>query len=145
MRELITRFKVGTWSIVLFVYLILGIFLIVPIGFIFLKCFYINGEVTFSFLPLLLQNQTIVDSMWNSLKISVVTTIATTLLCLPLCLIVLRNEFSFKSLFQGLLLVPMIMPPFVGAIGIKNFFAAYGSVTLLLMKFGLITAPIDWL
>jgi iron(III) transport system permease protein len=41
----------------------------------------------------------------------------------------------------------MIMPPFVGAIGLKQLLAKYGSVNLFLMKLGLFPPgdPIDWL
>jgi len=54
-------------------------------------------------------------------------------------------RFKGKSIFQGLLLVPLIMPPFVGAIGIKQIFARFGSLNLLLMKCGILEQPIDWL
>lgn len=145
MRELITRYQIGSWSLAIFVYVLLGLFLILPVGYIFFKCFYINGEFTLSFVPLMLQNETIRISIWNSVKLSVVTTIVTTLISIPLCLIILRYEFPFKSLFQGLILVPMVMPPFVGVIGIQKFFAQYGSVNLVLMNLGWITEPIDWL
>ena len=50
-------------------------------------------------------------------------------------------------MLSGLLLVPMIMPPFVGAIGMRQFFARYGSVNLLLARLhlGNLAVPIDWL
>jgi len=43
--------------------------------------------------------------------------------------------------------VPMIMPPFVGAIGLRQLLARFGSVNLLLTKLGVIAPdqPIDWL
>jgi iron(III) transport system permease protein len=46
---------------------------------------------------------------------------------------------------QGILLVPLVMPPFVGAIGMKHLFARYGSINLFLMQTGIIGNPIDWL
>jgi iron(III) transport system permease protein len=55
-----------------------------------------------------------------------------------------RYDFPFKRLFQAILLVPLVMPPFVGAIGMKQLFARYGSFNLLLMQFNLIKQPIDW-
>jgi hypothetical protein len=58
-----------------------------------------------------------------------------------------RYTFRGQTLLNGLLLVPMIMPPFVGAIGLTQLLARYGSVNLLLMKMGLMdpAAPLDWL
>jgi iron(III) transport system permease protein len=46
-----------------------------------------------------------------------------------------------------LLLVPMIMPPFVGAIGLGQLLARFGSVNLFLMDLGILSPdkPIDWL
>jgi iron(III) transport system permease protein len=48
---------------------------------------------------------------------------------------------------SGLLLVPMIMPPFVGAIGLKQLLARFGSLNLALMHLGLLPPdrPVDWL
>ena len=45
------------------------------------------------------------------------------------------------------LLAPLILPPFVGALGIKHIFARFGALNLLLAKLGVISLahPIDWL
>ncbi|SVE26016.1 uncharacterized protein METZ01_LOCUS478870, partial [marine metagenome] len=45
---------------------------------------------------------------------------------------------------QGMILVPMVLPPFVGAIGMKQMFARFGSVNLLLMRMEIIDQPIDF-
>src|SRR5205085_752997 len=47
----------------------------------------------------------------------------------------------------GLLLVPLILPPFVGGIGLERFFQRFGTLNLLLIKIGLVdpARPIDWL
>jgi iron(III) transport system permease protein len=55
-----------------------------------------------------------------------------------------RYDFPGKQFLQGILLVPLVMPPFVGAIGMKKLFATYGSVNLLLLGLGLIQDPINW-
>src|SRR5438034_2139879 len=58
-----------------------------------------------------------------------------------------RFDFLGKTLLGGLLLVPMIMPPFVGAIGLGQLLARFGSVNLFLMELGILSPdkPIDWL
>src|SRR5262249_58284033 len=45
------------------------------------------------------------------------------------------------------LLEPMFMPPFVGAIGLRQLLAKFGSVNLFLMHLGVLppNQPIDWL
>lgn len=119
-------------------------FLIVPILYVFAKAFYIDGQFSLRFFQLMFENPVMREAILNSIKIGVATTIATTLLSLPLAFLMVRFDFPFKSFIQGLLLVPMVMPPFVGAIGMKQFFARYGSVNLFLMKIGVIDKPIDW-
>ncbi|MBI4642045.1 MAG: iron ABC transporter permease [Candidatus Tectomicrobia bacterium] len=136
-------------SLITFLLLILigGVFiafLIVPVFYVFVKAFYINGHFSLRFFQLMFENPIMREAIMNSIKIGVATTIATTILSLPLAFLMIRFDFPFKSIVQGLILVPMIMPPFVGAIGMKQFFARYGAVNLLLMKIGLVDKPIDW-
>ena len=56
-----------------------------------------------------------------------------------------RYDYPGKAVFSGLLLVPLIMPPFVGAIGIQKFFAKFGSINLFLLERNWIQEPIEWL
>jgi iron(III) transport system permease protein len=64
---------------------------------------------------------------------------------LPLSIINAKLDFRGKGILSGLLLVPMVMPPFVGAIGILRFFARRGSVNMWLLEQGWIDEPINWL
>ena len=66
---------------------------------------------------------------------------------MPLAQVMTRLNFRGKVLLGGLLLAPMIMPPFVGAIGLKQLLAKFGSLNLLLMQLGILEPgqPIDWL
>lgn len=124
---------------------VLFFFLVWPVAIIVSKAFLNDGEVTFQYFPLLFANELYKNSMVNSLWIGVATTVITTIISLPLAIINAKFEFRGKGLLSGLLLVPMVMPPFVGAIGIQRFFARRGSVNLQLMEWGWIDAPIDWL
>ena len=58
-----------------------------------------------------------------------------------------RCRFPGRDLLRPALLAPLILPPFVGALGIKHIFARFGMVNLLLAKMGVISLahPIDWL
>lgn len=124
---------------------ILFFFLVLPVSVIMARAFFNNGEFTFRYFPLLFSNELLMGSIWNSVLIGIVATIFTTILSFPLALINARFDFKGKALLSGLLLVPMVMPPFVGAIGIMRFFARRGSVNLTLMDMGWIDTPIDWL
>ncbi|HEY5814704.1 MAG TPA: iron ABC transporter permease, partial [Terrimicrobiaceae bacterium] len=65
----------------------------------------------------------------------------------PLAVVSDRYLFPGKGILTGLILVPMILPPFVGAIGIKQIFGQKGSLNALLENLGLMDpiTPIDWL
>jgi len=57
------------------------------------------------------------------------------------------RKFPGKVLLTSAILVPLILPPFVGAIGIKHLILPDGAVNSLLALAGLIdpAQPIDWL
>jgi iron(III) transport system permease protein len=120
-------------------------FLVMPVSVIIGRAFYNNGEFTLRYFPLLFSNELLMSSIGNSLLIGLTTTIITTIVSFPLALINTKLDFRGKAILTGLLLVPMVMPPFVGAIGILRFFARRGSVNLGLMEIGWIDEPIDWL
>jgi iron(III) transport system permease protein len=124
-----------------------GAFLFYPVSFMLRRAFGSGSEFTWAYFQLLLSSPLQREALWNSFLIAALTTFLATLLTVPLAHLMTRYAFAGKTLLSGLLLVPMIMPPFVGAIGLKQLLAKYGSVNLLLMKAGLISeaAPIDWL
>lgn len=122
----------------------IGIFLLLPMSKIMIKAFY-NGEtITFEYFRLLFDNHLMVEAIINSIWVALATTLVCTLLALPLAIIGSKFDFPGKGLLLGLLLVPMVMPPFVGAIGFQRFFARYGTINLLLIENKLIETPIDW-
>jgi iron(III) transport system permease protein len=81
----------------------------------------------------------------NAFLIAVATTTIASALAFPLALVASRCSWPGKTLLSALLLAPMILPPFVGAIGIRQIFGLGGSVNALLGDLGLIGAPIDFL
>ena len=119
-------------------------FLIYPLWYVFTSAFVVKGEFSTLFFRLMATNPAQREAIFNSLRLGVVTTIATTLLSLPLAFLLVRNQFPGKGFLNGLMLVPMVLPPFVGALGMKQMFARFGSINLLLLKLGLIDTPIDW-
>ncbi|MCE9519444.1 MAG: iron ABC transporter permease [Verrucomicrobia bacterium] len=87
------------------------------------------------------------EGLWNSFLLGVFSTLGCVLLGLPLALIYTRYDFPGKSAFNSLLLLPMIIPPFVGAIGVRAMMGQAGAFNSLLIKLGLMSAehPVDWL
>lgn len=122
-------------------------FLVYPVGYLLREAFLADGHFTLRFFGQILDNPILVRSIGNSLLLATLTTLLTTLLSLPLAHGMTRYSFRGQSLLNGLLLVPMIMPPFVGAIGLRQLLSRFGSVNLLLTQLGLIAPgqPVDWL
>ena len=127
--------------------LFFGAFLFYPASFMLKGAFFAGGKFTLGYFSLLLESPLQRQSILNSFAIAFLTTALTTLLALPLAHGMTRFDFRGKTLLGGLLLVPMIMPPFVGAIGLSQLLARFGSVNLFLMDLGILAPdkPIDWL
>jgi iron(III) transport system permease protein len=108
---------------------------------------YTKGKFSFGFFKLMLTNPVQRESIVNSIVLGVIVTLATTILTLPLAYCLVRYNFTGRSLLQGLILVPMVMPPFVGAMGMRQLFSRMGSVNLILIDLGIMEPQnaIDWL
>ena len=133
------------WGAVTAVLLIMFFFLLLPVGVIIFQAFFPGGKLSLTYFSLLLENPLYTDSIINSVNIGIATTILATIISLPLAAINARCDYRFKAILGGLLLVPMIMPPFVGAIGMLRFFARRGTFNTLLLDAGVIDTPIEWL
>ncbi len=123
----------------------LGIFLFYPLLYVFREAFFADGHFSTTYFRHLFANPASRTAMMNSFWLALATTMVTALIAIPLALLTTRFSFPAKALLAGLLMLPMIMPPFVGAIGMRQLLARFGSVNLLLMEGGIIAAPIDWL
>jgi iron(III) transport system permease protein len=102
--------------------------------------FFVDGRFTLQYLADVFRNPIYAEGLWNSLKLGIGTTALASAIAIPLAWIANRYEFPGKGLLCGLILVPMILPPFVGAIGFQQILGQYGALNAL---FGL--GPVDWL
>jgi len=146
LRRLQRRYDLtpGTTTILIVLWLFFAAFLVYPLLYVFSQAFYVNGRVSLTFFKLMLADPIQRECVINSINIGAVATVLTTIIGLPLAFVMTRRRFRGRKLLQALVLVPMVMPPFVGAIGMRQFFARFGSINLALMKVGLISEPIDW-
>ncbi|MEY2882119.1 MAG: hypothetical protein RLZZ15_4499 [Verrucomicrobiota bacterium] len=105
-----------------------------------------DGRFTLAYLGALLRDPFYLGALGNSFLLACAATTLAALIALPLAVVGDRFIFPGKALLGALVLVPMILPPFVGAIGIKQIFGQYGAVNALLHHLGLLApaATIDW-
>ncbi|MFN3167410.1 MAG: ABC transporter permease [Phycisphaeraceae bacterium] len=76
----------------------------------------------------------------NAFLIAVCTTLLCLVVTLPMASIATRYDFPGKSLVSALVLVPLILPPFVGAIGLRAILGRAGSLNALLKDVGILGA-----
>src|SRR5262245_6211953 len=120
-------------------------FMLYPLGYVFSNAFFTAEGFSLTFFKLMLSSPNYVTILANSINLGLIVTLFTTLLSLPLAFFLVRYDFSGKGLLNGLILIPMVLPPFVGAIGMRQLLARFGSINLLLLHMGVIDQPIDWL
>lgn len=74
----------------------------------------------------------LVRSLLGSLRIAATTTVLATLIALPLAVLAARYRYPLKGLWSAVVLVPLILPPFVGAIGARAILGREGALNALL-------------
>ncbi len=130
------------WLISIAILGVFGVALLWPLAWVIRGGFLEDGRFTLRFLAGVFQNPVYVEGLIRSLRIAVGTTTLVLLIAVPLAWMANRYQFPGKPILQALLLVPMILPPFVGAIGFQQIFGVYGSFNVLLARWtGL--GPID--
>ena len=122
------------------------VFLIYPLLYVFKEAFWIENKFNLTYFKLMVTDPNIRELVINSFKIGVMVTLITSVVSLPLAYFLTRFRYPGRDTLRAVILIPMIMPPFVGAIGMQQFFGLYGSVNMLLVKLNLIdiTQTIDW-
>lgn len=106
-----------------------------------------GGGFTLAYIAEVFRNPIYLEGLWNSVLMAVFSTALTVLIALPLAFLTDRFLFPGKGIFSALILIPMILPPFVGAIGVKQILGQEGALNALLAAIGLENPshPIDWL
>jgi iron(III) transport system permease protein len=99
-----------------------------------------NGHFTLRFVTGVFQNPVYAEGLLNSVLIAIGTTFLVTLISVPLSLLATRYDFPGKRIFAALVLIPMILPPFVGAIGFTQMLGQYGVINSFFHL-----GPIDWM
>ena len=128
------------WMLMIILTALLGVLMIWPLVEVIGGGCYENGAFTLKYIRGVFQNPVYAEGLLNSLGIAAGTTLLATLVAVPLAWLGHRYNYPGKGIFSALILVPLILPPFVGAIGILQMLGPYGALNALL---GL--GPIDWL
>jgi iron(III) transport system permease protein len=104
------------------------------------------GPFTCDYFGAVFKDPLLRHGLLNSATIAIFVTLLCTLISVPLAILSQRYDFRGKSLFNGLLLVPLVLPPFVGAIGMRQILGRFGVLTSLAQHAGLVApnSPVNW-
>ncbi|WP_440480578.1 ABC transporter permease [Ramlibacter tataouinensis] len=133
----------GAWLAAALVLAFLLMFLVLPVGRVFYTAFVeSDGSFTLGHFSAFLSQGLMRESFFNSLYVAVLSTVFAALIAVPLAYFTVRFEFRGALLIQTLGVLPLIMPPFVGAVAMQLIFGRSGSLNLLLNEHFGITLPI---
>lgn len=124
------------------------VFFLYPAVEVLKEAFYDDKEgVTPAFVIEVFKNPVYTEGLWNAFALGVTSTVASILIAFPLALVGHRYLFPFKKTLSALILIPLVLPPFVGAVGVKQILGIKGALNAVLIEMGLLdpSLPIDWL
>jgi iron(III) transport system permease protein len=117
--------------------LFLVLFMVVPLANVVKLAAWTSDGPTLHYISNALRSSAVRDSLTNALVIALIVTVAASLVALPLAFANVRLNFAGKGVLSALLLVPMILPPFVGAIGMRQLLGPEGVLNAALAGLGL--------
>jgi iron(III) transport system permease protein len=133
----------GAGAVALFLGLFLFVFLVVPVA----KVIYVafqdpnTGALTLINFIDFFNTSLFQESFVNSFYVATMSVVLASMFALPLAYFTTRFNFGGAIVIQTLGIVPLIMPPFVGAVAMLLLFGENGSVNLLLDEYFGIVIP----
>ena len=137
------RIGPGAWLAFGLILAFLLLFLVLPVGTVIYTAF-VNetGALTVGHFANFFGQLVFRESFFNSLGVALASTLFASIIAVPLAYLTVRFEFRGAVLIQTLGVLPLIMPPFVGAVALQLIFGRSGSVNLLLDDWLGFTIPI---
>ena len=104
-----------------------------------INAFHASGEegLTLYNFQRFLERKYYYSAFWNSLGVSVVPTVLSVLIGVPMAYLMTRYNVWGKSLWHILMVMSLMSPPFLGAYAWIMLFGRAGSVTVFLEQFGI--------
>jgi iron(III) transport system permease protein len=130
-------------AVMMLIALFLLLFLVIPVVQVIFVAFQdtVTGQFTLSNFKDFFSTALFRESFWNSLYVGVVSVLLASIFSMPLAYFTSRFEFKGAVIVQSLGIIPLIMPPFVGAVSMMMLFGRNGSVNLLLDQWFGINIP----
>lgn len=136
----------GNLFISIILWAVLLLFVIYPLSFLIIESLKIAGTNQYGLQNYIdfFKDPYYLKTFWNTLLLGILVLITTTLFGLPLAYILARYRLKGKLIFTALILLPIVLPAYAGAFALIVLFGKMGTVNLLLMDWGVISKPINF-
>lgn len=122
---------------------VLLLFLVLPIGQVVFVAFSDGaGGFTLAHFVGFFQRALFREAFYNSFYVAGVSVVLASAIAIPLAYLTVRLHFRAPVLLQTLSVLPLLMPPFVGAVALQLLFGRSGSINLILDDWFGVTVPI---
>lgn len=124
----------GTRSLAFAIFLFLLVFLLIPVGKVIFVAFQDVQTGAFTLVNFFdfFNTKLFQESFLNSFYVASMSVLVASIFALPLAYFTTRFNFGGAIIIQTLGIVPLIMPPFVGAVAMQLLFGDNGTFNLLL-------------
>jgi len=139
------RVDKGSLYISLVMYCILGFLIVIPVMSVFYDSVTWQGALTLDHYRKFFDNAYLRECLLNSLWVAAACALFSSLIGVPMAYFLGRFDLPARNLMTSLATLPLIMPPFVGALSFKFLFGRHGTINLLLMDYLGFKEPINFI
>jgi iron(III) transport system permease protein len=145
---IINKIKLSNYTgfvFISFIILFLSIFFVYPIGRILIGSIYSDNKFTLNYILSFVTSEYYNFLILNTISVSLVSTLGSIFFGVIFGWVFHTFNFTAHKFLKTLLILPLFFPPFVGAIGIQQILARYGTINLLLRDIFPTLDAFDWL
>jgi len=124
---------------------ILGLLIVIPVASVFYESITWQGGLTVDHYKRFVDTPYLQECLLNSLWVAVASAFFSSLIGVPMAYFLGRFDLPGRHLLTSLATMPLIMPPFVGALSFKFIFGKHGTINLLLMDYLGLKEPINFI
>lgn len=137
----------GNFFLSAFLWMVIALLVVYPLSILVVESFRIAETAGWGIHNYLefFQDTYYLKTFGNTLVLSTLVLLATTLFGIPLSYILARYRQRGKTVFTALILLPIVLPAYAGVFAFIIFFGKFGTLNLLLMDTGILKTPINFI
>jgi len=133
LRTKLKEFDLSQSLIFLILLAVLFTFILYPLIRVLYVAFTEEGTLSLTHFRNFFERSLFMESFVNSLTAGVMAVVFGSLISLPLAFFTIKYDFKGRTLIQTLGVLPLVMPPFVGAVALQLILGRSGMLNLLLL------------